>query len=125
MLVAAVAGCADEPTSFPNGRYTMTIGQPDEPPAPALLGEYTVDFKADGTYVLEGESFTANGKFEVANDEFRLVLDDRCSEDEVGRYRWRRTDDELRSVALETDPCDAEVGGRQFVFTAKPFRPAR
>lgn len=102
----------------------MTVGQADDPPVAALLGKYTIEFAADGTYVLEGESFTANGTYEVSDEEFRLMADDRCSQDEVGRYRWRWADPELRFSALKTDPCDAEVGGRQFVFTARPFRPA-
>ena len=125
LLALGLPGACGSEGSFPAGTYGTTITAADEPPSDRLVDSYRLELDADGRYVLEGAGFTASGVYVVEGGTLELRDDDRCEAGAVGRYAWRTGDgDTLRLSALETDPCDRPVGGREFVLTRHPWSPA-
>jgi hypothetical protein len=111
--------------SFPAGVYATTITAADRPPSDRLVDDYALELGTDGRYVLEGAGFTASGVYVVDGDALELRDDDRCAPGTVGRYAWRTANDgALTFTAVEQDPCDRPLGGREFVLTARPWAPS-
>jgi hypothetical protein len=125
LALTVIAGCGSEELASPAGRWTTTITTADEPPSDRLVDAYRLEIRTDGGYVLEGAGFTASGSYVVDGDELRLRDDDRCAPGTTGRYTWRRGDGgALTFTAVEQDPCDLPLGGREFVLTRHPWSPA-
>src|SRR3712207_1429393 len=125
LALCLLTACGAEEPGSPAGTWTTTITAADEPPSSRLVDSFRLELDDDGRYTLDGAGFTASGVYVRDGDELELRDDDHCAPGTTGRYTWQRADDgTLRLAAVEQDPCDLPLGGREFVLTRHPWAQA-
>jgi major membrane immunogen (membrane-anchored lipoprotein) len=91
LFAAALSACSSK--EFPTGTYTS--------------GDYTVEYRDDGTFTLwnEGEVST-EGTYSVTDDEIQF-MDSYCAEQDAnpGIYKWQHENGRLTCTLIE-DPCE-------------------
>lgn len=124
-LVSATAAVAAPATQFPSGAYVATITPEQLPPGapPDLVGDWVIEFSADGTYSVTKDGLELLVGRYTANPA-RIVMTDlggpAACLDQPGIatavYAWELEGDQLTLTPVR-DACD----GRHFVLTAGPL----
>lgn len=112
-LLSLMAGCSDDTSEFPVGVYH---------PIDSSESEGTMEFKSDGTWILQSGSGTvySQGTYTVDGDKLTWETDSYCkntnADAESAVYTWTQDGTTITMTQDGTDPCDArvEVIGRGF-----------
>ena len=95
LVLLIIAGCSPgkpssspTPASFPTGAF--------------VNGDWSWEFKADGTFVSSGPSGSENGTYLVSGD--RVVITCQCCGEVEGTYKWAFSDMGLKFTSND-DKC--------------------